>query len=164
MKTPDHEAGQSITNQSALESNGFSKEESSLLKEAIRLAKFEHLDGQGYVLIRSSTMEARLRRGGVEGVPHWAVISIPLFNMNSPSAVEVCLHFLAQAYSLAHVVDFSMQVGINMETEFLEVLMPLPLRDISPSQLGMLLGDFIENLLKTMKSEIEQVLNASMSA
>lgn len=151
-----------VARPTALESNGFSRQESALLKEAALLAKFEHLDGKGYIVIRSNSIEARLRRGGLEGGPHWAVLSIPLFDMNNPSAVEICLHFLVEAHNLAYSVDFAMQVGINMETEFLEVLLPLPLQEISPSKLGVLLKDFLDNLHNSIMSEIEKILQADI--
>ena len=46
-----------VAGAAALESNGFSRQESALLKEAARLAKFEHLDGDGYIVIRSNMLE-----------------------------------------------------------------------------------------------------------
>jgi len=96
--------------------SGFSAAEASLLHEAIGLAGMRWFDGLGVIMAKKEQFELSFRAGESQNA-RWVVMAFPLYNMNEPSSAEICLHFLAEAHAMVHVLDFQYQVGINMETE-----------------------------------------------
>lgn len=137
--------------------NGFYPEESRLLHEALALAKMRWFDGEFVILGKSDRMEVQIRRGASE-LQRWAVLAIPLYDMNAPGAVEICLHFLSEAHLMAHVLDFQYQVAINMKTEQLEFLLTLPLKQITAAQVGELIGSFVNSLADSLEQELGELL------
>lgn len=143
--------------------NGFLNADSDMLHQALRLAGLEWFDGEGMILGRSQGQDVYFRPGQ-SAQQRWVVLGVPLYNMNMPNAAELCLHFLAEAFDMAHVLDFHVQVGINMDTEMLEFLIQLPLENVSPSEFGELVKHFVETLTSSMQAEVEGILNGLQQA
>lgn len=137
--------------------NGFTASESILLHESLGLAGFQWFDGKLMILGKKSEMEISMRAGQAES-GRWAVMAFPLYDMNAPSAAEICLHFLAEAHGMAHLLDFQYQIGINMESEMLEFLIQLPVQGVTASQLGELIRTFFEALAETILEDLGEIL------
>lgn len=138
--------------------NGFTVPESSLLHEAIDLAGMRWFDGQQVIMAKKEQFELSFRAGESQNA-RWVVMAFPLYNMNEPSSAEICLHFLAEAHTMIHVLDFQYQVGINMETENLEFLMQLPLHGITGSQMANLIQVFFDALANSVMQELSEILD-----
>lgn len=138
--------------------HGFTAEEASLLHDAISLTGMRWFDGEGVIMAKLEQFELSFRSGSSESM-RWVVMAFPLYNMNEPNSVEICLHFLAEAHSMIHVLDFQYQVGINMETENLEFLMQLPLKDVAAAQLSELIKTFFDALSTSVMKELDQILS-----
>ena len=98
-------------------------------------------------------------RPGQSANLRWVVMGFPLYDMNQPNSAEVCLHFLAEAHTMIHVLDFQYQVGINMETENLEFLMQLPLEGVTGAQMANLIQVFFDALANTVMQELSAILD-----
>ena len=109
-------------------------------------------------MAKHEQFELSFRSGASENL-RWVVMAFPLYNMNQPSSVEICLHFLAEAHSMIHVLDFQYQVGINMENENLEFLMRLPLEEVTAAQLSELIKTFFDALSTSVMKELDQILS-----
>lgn len=138
--------------------NGFSVSESTLLHEAIDLAGMRWFDGQGLIMAKKEQFELVFRAGQSQNA-RWVVMAFPLYNMNEPSSAEICLHFLAEAHTMIHVLDFQYQVGINMETENLEFLMQLPLSGVTGAQMANLIQVFFDALANSVMQELTEILD-----
>jgi len=138
--------------------NGFTPAESSLLHDAIQLSKMQWFDGDQVIMGKKDHFELCFRPGESQNT-RWVVMAFPLYNMNEPNSVEICLHFLAEAFSMIHVLDFQYQVGIDMETENLEFLMQLPLTGVTALQLAELIQVFFEALANSVMQELKQILD-----
>ena len=137
--------------------SGFSAAEASLLHEAIGLAGMRWFDGLGMIMAKKEQFELSFRAGESQNA-RWVVMAFPLYNMNEPSSAEICLHFLAEAHAMVHVLDFQYQVGINMETENLEFLMQLPLQGVTGAQMANLIQVFFDALANSVMQELSQIL------
>lgn len=137
--------------------NGFTPAESDLLHDSIRLSGMQWFDGDGVIMGKKEQFELSFRAGKSEN-SRWVVMAFPLYNMNEPNAAEICLHFLAEAHVMIHVLDFQYQVGINMETENLEFLMQLPLVGVVASQLAELIRVFFDALADSVMKELAEIL------
>lgn len=137
--------------------NGFTASESLLLHEALQLAQFQWFDGKGLILGKMEQFDVTFRAGHSERF-RWAVMGFPIYDMNQPNSAEVCLHFLAEAYEMIHLLDFQYQVGINMETEKLEFLMQLPVEQVTGSQLAELIKAFFTALSETVQAEMAELI------
>ncbi len=138
--------------------HGFTAAEASLLHDAISLTGMRWFDGEGVIMAKQEQFELSFRAGASESM-RWIVMAFPLYNMNQPNSVEICLHFLAEAHSMIHVLDFQYQVGINMETENLEFLMQLPIKDVTAAQLSELIKTFFDALSTSVMKELDQILS-----
>lgn len=138
--------------------NGFMPRESALLHEAITLSDMRWFDGQGVIVAKKEQFELSFRPGQSESL-RWVVMAFPLYNMNEANSAEVCLHFLAEAHTMIHVLDFQYQVGINMETENLEFLMQLPLEGVTGAQMANLIQVFFDALANTVMQELSAILD-----
>ncbi len=138
--------------------HGFTPSETALLHDAISLTGMKWFDGEEGIMAKQEQFELTFRSGSNENL-RWVVMAFPLYNMNQPNSVEICLHFLAEAHSMIHVLDFQYQVGINMETENLEFLMQLPLKDVAAAQLSELIKTFFDALSVSVMKELEQILS-----
>lgn len=137
---------------------GFNANEAKLLHEAIALAGMQWFDGKGVIMGKKAQFELSFRAGQSQNI-RWVVMAFPLYNMNEPNSVEICLHFLAEAHAMIHVLDFQYQVAINMETENLEFLMQLPLVGITGSQMANLIQVFFDALANSVMQELNQILD-----
>ena len=137
--------------------SGFSMEEANLLHEAISLAGMRWFDGLGVIMAKKEQFELSFRAGESQNA-RWVVMAFPLYNMNEPNSAEICLHFLAEAFTMIHVLDFQYQVGINMDTENLEFLMQLPLTGVTAAQLAELIRVFFDALANSVMQELSQIL------
>ena len=146
-----------LPSKTELRPNGFSGPESDLLHDAIRLSDMQWFDGDGVIMAKKGQFELSFRAGQSENT-RWVVMAFPLYNMNEPSAAEICLHFLAEAHAMIHLLDFQYQVGINMETENLEFLMQLPLVGVVASQLAELIRVFFDALANSVMKELAEIL------
>jgi hypothetical protein len=147
---------------SAVNQNGFTTYEASLLHEAIGLAGMRWFDGQNVIMAKKDQFELSFRSGESQNT-RWVVMAFPLYNMNQPNAAEVCLHFLAEAHTMIHVLDFQYQVGINMETENLEFLMQLPLKGVTGAQMANLIQVFFDALANSVMQELTEILGGMNS-
>lgn len=138
--------------------SGFSHVEANLLHESIGLAGMRWFDGQGVIMAKKEQFELSFRAGESQNA-RWVVMAFPLYNMNEPSSAEICLHFLAEAHAMIHVLDFQYQVGINMETENLEFLMQLPLEGVTGAQLANLIQVFFDALANSVMQELTEILD-----
>lgn len=138
--------------------SGFSAAEASLLHEAIGLAGMRWFDGLGMIMAKKEQFELSFRAGESQNA-RWVVMAFPLYNMNEPSSAEICLHFLAEAHAMVHVLDFQYQVGINMETENLEFLMQLPLQGVTGAQMANLIQVFFDALANSVMQELTEILD-----
>lgn len=138
--------------------SGFSREEASLLHEAIGLAGMQWFDGQGVIMAKKEQFELSFRLGESQN-SRWVVMAFPMYNMNEPNAAEICLHFLAEAHTMIHVLDFQYQVGINMESENLEFLMQLPVQGVTGAQLANLIQVFFDALSNSVMQELTEILD-----
>jgi hypothetical protein len=143
-----------------IQENGFTLKETTLLREAIGLAGMRWFDGPGLVMAKKELMELSFR-AGESANSRWVVMAFPLYNMNEPNSMEICLHFLAEAHTMIHLLDFQYQVGINMETENLEFLMQLPLEGLTGAQMASLIQSFFEALSKSVMEELTEILEGS---
>ena len=160
-KTPSGNAPSGKTDnapKSKLLPNGFSAVESSLLHDAISLAGMTWFDGDGLIMGKKGQFEL-IFRAGESQTARWVVMAFPLYNMNEPNAAEICLHFLTEAHTMIHVLDFQYQVGINMETENLEFLMQLPMAGVTGAQLADLIQIFFDALANSVMQELTQILD-----
>ena len=148
----------SKANAGALLDSGFSADESILLHEAIGLAGMHWFDGRGVILGKKEQFELSFRAGESPNA-RWVVMAFPLYSMNEPSSVEICLHFLAEAHAMVHVLDFQYQVGINMETENLEFLMQLPLQGVTAAKMANLIQVFFDALANSVMQELSEILD-----
>lgn len=162
--TADNPAGQNMVNRPRSEAgsakvleNGFTQPESMLLREAVGLAGMRWYDGPGLIMAKKEQFELTFRAGESTST-RWVVMAFPLYNMNDAHSVEICLHFLAEAHTMIHVLDFQYQVGINMETENLEFLMQLPLAGLSGAQMAGLINSFFEALTQSVMEELASIL------
>lgn len=137
--------------------NGFSPAESTLLHDAIQLSKMQWFDGEQVIMGKKEQFELSFR-AGESTQTRWVVMAFPLYNMNEPNSAEICLHFLAEAFTMIHVLDFQYQVGINMDTENLEFLMQLPLTGVTAAQLAELIRVFFDALANSVMQELSQIL------
>ncbi|NJM32760.1 MAG: hypothetical protein HC848_07810, partial [Limnobacter sp.] len=133
--------------------NGFTESESLLLHESISLAGMEWFDGDKKILAKKNMLEVSFR-SGVSEVNRWAVMSFPIIDMNHEIAVEVCLHFLTESFKMAHIMEFSYQIAINMETESLEFLMQLPVTSVTAADLATVIREFFEALSSGIEEEL----------
>ena len=140
-----------------LRPNGFTAIESDLLHDAIRLSGMQWFDGDGVIMGKKAQFELSFRAGQSEN-NRWVVMAFPLYNMNEANSAEICLHFLAEAHVMIHVLDFQYQVGINMESENLEFLMQLPLVGVVASQLAELIRVFFDALADSVMKELAEIL------
>lgn len=140
-----------------IQENGFTQQESMLLREALGLAGMQWLDGPGYVMGKKDQLELTFRAGESQNA-RWVVMAFPLYNMNDPQAVEICLHFLAEGHAMVHLLDFQYQVGINMDTENLEFLMQLPIQGVTAAQMSQLIQTFFEALAASLAEELASIL------
>lgn len=138
--------------------NGFTVTEANLLHEAIRLSGMQWFDGDSVIMAKKEQFELSFRAGESQNA-RWVVMAFPLYNMNMPNAAEICLHFLAEAHTMIHVLDFQYQVGINMETENLEFLMQLPLAGVTGSQMSELIRVFFDALANSVMKELNEILD-----
>lgn len=138
--------------------NGFTATESALLHEAITLAKMQWFDGENVIMAKKEQFELSFRAGQSQST-RWVVMAFPLYDMNEPNSAEICLHFLAEAHTMIHVLDFQYQVGINMESENLEFLMQLPLVGITGAQMAELIRVFFDALAHSVIKELEAILS-----
>lgn len=148
---PGHEPNQPLP-------NGFYAAESTLVHESLSLAGFQWFDGDKVIMGKKLEFEVFLRPGQSQA-GRWMVMGFPLYDMNAPNAAEVCLHFLAEAFAMAHMLDFQYQVAINMESEKLEFLIQLPLEKVTASQLGELIRTFFDALAETILQDLSEILN-----
>lgn len=139
-------------------SNGFTSSESVLIHESLSLSGFQWFDGDKLIMGKKTELEVFFRPGQSE-TARWAVMGFPLYDMNAPNAVEVCLHFLAEAFGMTHMLDFQYQVAINMDTEKLEFLIQLPLENVVSSQLGELIRTFFDALAETILEDLSEILS-----
>lgn len=137
--------------------NGFTPAESALLHDAIQLSKMQWFDGEQVIMGKKEQFELSFRSGESQQA-RWVVMAFPLYNMNEPNSAEICLHFLAEAFTMIHVLDFQYQVGINMDTENLEFLMQLPLTGVTAAQLAELIRVFFDALANSVMQELSQIL------
>jgi hypothetical protein len=137
--------------------NGFTPAESALLHDAIQLSKMQWFDGDQVIMGKKEQFELSFRSGESQQ-SRWVVMAFPLYNMNEPNSAEICLHFLAEAFTMIHVLDFQYQVGINMDTENLEFLMQLPLTGVTAAQLAELIRVFFDALANSVMQELSQIL------
>ncbi len=137
--------------------NGFTPAESTLLHDAIQLSQMQWFDGDRVILGKKEQFELSFRSGESQQT-RWVVMAFPLYNMNEPNSAEICLHFLAEAFTMIHVLDFQYQVGINMDTENLEFLMQLPLTGVTAAQLAELIRVFFDALANSVMQELSQIL------
>lgn len=140
-----------------LRPNGFTALESELLHDSIHLSGMQWFDGDGLIMGKKGQFELSFRAGQSENL-RWVVMAFPLYNMNEANSAEICLHFLAEAHAMIHVLDFQYQVGINMETENLEFLMQLPLVGVVASQLADLIRVFFDALADSVMKELAEIL------
>lgn len=138
-------------------SHGFTAAEASLLHDAIRLSNMQWFDGQKVIMAKKEQFELSFRLGESKNM-RWVVMAFPLYNMNQPNSAEICLHFLAEAHTMIHVLDFQYQVGINMETENLEFLMQLPLSGVTGAQMAELIRVFFDALANSVMQELSEIL------
>lgn len=138
--------------------NGFTNSESVLIHESLSLSGFQWFDGDKLIMGKKTELEVFFRPGQSESA-RWVVMGFPLYDMNAPSAAEVCLHFLAEAFGMTHMLDFQYQVAINMDTEKLEFLIQLPLENVTPSQLGELIRTFFDALAETILEDLSEILS-----
>jgi hypothetical protein len=138
--------------------SGFTASEAAILHDAISLTGMKWFDGEGVIMAKQEQLELSFRSGASENL-RWVVMAFPLYNMNQPNSVEICLHFLAEAHAMIHVLDFQYQVGINMETENLEFLMQLPLQEVTASQLAELIKTFFDALSTSVMKELDAILS-----
>jgi len=143
---------------SACLESGFTAQEASLLHEAIGLAGMRWYDGLGVIMAKKEQFELSFRAGESQNA-RWVVMAFPLYNMNEPSSAEICLHFLAEAHTMIHVLDFQYQVGINMETENLEFLMQLPLQGVTGAHMANLIQAFFDALANSVMQELTEILD-----
>ena len=155
--TPPFAAATKPIRNTELRPNGFSALESDLLHDAVRLSGMQWFDGDGMIMGKKGQFELSFRAGQSENA-RWVVMAFPLYNMNEPNSAEICLHFLAEAHVMIHVLDFQYQVGINMETENLEFLMQLPLAGVVASQLAELIRVFFDALADSVMKELAEIL------
>ncbi|MCR2747053.1 hypothetical protein [Limnobacter parvus] len=137
--------------------NGFTATESALLHEAITLSGMKWFDGDNVIMAKQEQFELSFRSGESPNT-RWVVMAFPLYNMNDPNSAEICLHFLAEAHTMIHVLDFQYQVGINMESENLEFLMQLPLTGITGAQMAELIRVFFDALANSVMKELDEIL------
>jgi len=137
--------------------NGFTSTESALLHEAISLSGMQWFDGENVIMAKKENFELSFRSGESPNT-RWVVMAFPLYNMNEPNSAEICLHFLAEAHTMIHVLDFQYQVGINMESENLEFLMQLPLEGITGAQMAELIRVFFNALANSVMKELDEIL------
>lgn len=149
-------AGKPSQAESHLE-NGFTPSESSLLHEAITLSEMQWFDGQNVIMAKKEQFELSFRAGESPNT-RWTVMAFPLYNMNEANSAEICLHFLAEAHTMIHVLDFQYQIGINMDTENLEFLMQLPLVGVTGAQLAELIRVFFDALANSVMKELGEIL------
>ncbi len=138
--------------------HGFTAHEANLLHEAIGLASMQWYDGKQVIMAKKEQFELSFRPGSSPNA-RWVVMAFPLYNMNEPSSAEICLHFLAEAHTMIHVLDFQYQVGINMETENLEFLMQLPLVGVTGAQMASLIQVFFDALAHSVMKELAEILD-----
>ncbi|MDH4395837.1 MAG: hypothetical protein QE278_09180 [Limnobacter sp.] len=138
--------------------NGFTPQESSLMHDALRIADMKWFDGDGCILGKGDQMELALRAGASDR-QRWAVMAVPIYDMNAPGAVEIALHFLAESFDMAHVLDFQYQIAINMEAERLEFLMNIPFQHLTASQIGEIIGTFTKAMMESLNQELSALLD-----
>ena len=154
---PSHTSTTKPVRTAELRPNGFTAPESDLLHDSLRLSGMQWFDGEGVIMGKKGQFELSFRAGQSENT-RWVVMAFPLYNMNEPNSAEICLHFLAEAHAMIHVLDFQYQVGINMETENLEFLMQLPLAGVVASQLAELIRVFFDALADSVIKELAEIL------
>lgn len=137
--------------------NGFTAEESSLIHDSLKIAGLGWYDGDGLILGKTESSEVYFRSGQSSNL-RWMVMGVPILNMNMPNAVEVCLHFLAESFTLVHVMDIHYQIAINMDTDMLEFLIQLPLIEVTPAQLGELVKSFLGSLQQAIEEELKALM------
>lgn len=138
--------------------NGFTPHESSLLHDALRMANMKWFDGDGCILGKGDQMELAIRSGASER-QRWAVMAVPIYDMNAPGAVEIALHFLAESFDMAHVLDFQYQIAINMDSERLEFLMNIPIEHLTVAQIGEIIGTFTKAMMESLSQELSTLLD-----
>jgi hypothetical protein len=138
--------------------NGFTAHESSLMHDSLRIAGMKWFDGDGCILGKGDQMELALRAGASDR-QRWAVMAVPIYDMNAPGAVEIALHFLAESFDMAHVLDFQYQIAINMESERLEFLMNIPFEHLTATQIGEIIGTFTKAMMESLNQELSALLD-----
>lgn len=138
--------------------NGFTPKESSLIHDSLRMAGMKWFDGDGCILGKGDQMELAIRSGASDR-QRWAVMAVPIYDMNAPGAVEIALHFLAESFDMAHVLDFQYQIAINMETERLEFLMNIPIEHLTVGQIGEIIGTFTKAMMESLSQELSALLD-----
>lgn len=138
--------------------NGFTPQESALIHDALRGASMRWFDGDGCILGRGDQMELAIRSGSSER-QRWAVMAVPIYDMNAPGAVEIALHFLAESFDMAHILDFQYQIAINMETERLEFLMNIPIEHLTVSQISEIISTFTKAMMESLTQELSALLD-----
>lgn len=146
-----------------VQGNGFTSEESRLIHDALRLAQMRWFDGEGSILGKSDKLEVTIRPGASEQ-QRWAVMAVPIFDMNAPGAVEICLHFMAESFNMAHVLDFQYQIAINMEVERLEFLMQIPIAHLNAAQVGEVIRTFTEAMMESLTQELSALMETMKAA
>lgn len=138
--------------------NGFTPQESSLMHDGLRIAEMKWFDGDGCILGKGDQMELAIRAGASDR-QRWAVMAVPIYDMNAPGAVEIALHFLAESFDMAHVLDFQYQIAINMESERLEFLMNIPIEHLTAGQIGEIIGTFTKAMMESLNLELSALLD-----
>lgn len=138
--------------------NGFTPQESGLIHDSLRGAGMKWFDGDGCILGRGDQIELAIRSGSSER-QRWAVMAVPIYDMNAPGAVEIALHFLAESFDMAHILDFQYQIAINMETERLEFLMNIPIEHLTVSQVSEIISTFTKAMMESLTQELSALLD-----
>lgn len=138
-------------------SNGFTQPESDYLHASISKSGMRWFDGEGCILAKHDEAELVFRPGQSEH-HRWVVLAFPVMDMNLEGSLEAALHFLSEAYHMAHQVELQFQPAINMQTEQLEFLMQLPLQGVQSGQLGEMIKHFVDSLVLGIDAELSRIL------